>query len=427
MSLSVSQVTSQGLTLQTLPDLFTQMAQGLMTTYGPNIDLNPESPDANLINIFCQGQINMLQFGQQVYNSYDPDQAQGIALDLRCAINNVKRRAGTYTQQAITITTNLPTSVVGTLVGLDTSTNPFTVSDNNGVQYELLVGTTFDGTGTFTLAFQASNSGPVQSALNTIQFIVGSVNGVASVTNGEAPTFLGTAQETDAQLRLRRQQSVALPSKSWYQGLYAAITQVASNIDAIVYENQGAVTDSNGVPGHSIWVIIDDNQLLPGPPTPPNQGPVSNEYAKIIYIHKGAGCGQKVNTTNGFALPVETPDGSLYTIYFDIPILTQLYVSVTATTLPGGPAVDAGAMRQDIYDHFSSGADEYTIATPADFSAIVAYLKDNYPGISFGGPGVSLTSGSGYANLLLSAANSKFVLGTNPSPGVAANILINGT
>ena len=428
MSLTTTSLGPNGLTIQTLGDIVQELIQTLLQIYGPNIDQNPESPDMQMLWQYAQGLQQTLEFCQQIYNSRDPDQAVGVPLDLICSVNGVRRRPGTNTTLEIVITPNLAPYVTGTLNGSETP-NPFTVQDVNGVQYQLAVATTiFTGTTPFGLLFQAVDTGPVTSPLNTIVEIVTFVDGVVAVNNPYANISIGVSQESDSQLRLRRAQSVAQPGKSWYQSLYANLVGVVGNEGAVVYENVTATTDSNGIPEHSIWTIIYDANLLPGMAGTPQQDNAANTYANIIFAAKGMGCGQKAHTTNGFAVTLTGPDGSPQIIQFDIPVLTQLYISINATSLPNGPAVAAGAIRQDIYNFFSLGGDgAYNVGQAADSSAILAYVKGLYPGINFSAEGVSLTSGSGYTNILIPTAQQVWNLGTNSAPGVCPNILINGT
>lgn len=79
-----------------------------------------------------------------------------------------------------------------------------------------------------------------------------------------AAAALGQAVETDAQLRARQKQSVALPSRSVFEGILASVAAIdgVSAISGI--DNDTSKTDSNGIPPHSIAIIADggDTQAI---------------------------------------------------------------------------------------------------------------------------------------------------------------------
>lgn len=277
-------IDSNGLQIATLSEILSTLTAGTtgypgFQTIFPGANLQPNSPDSNLLNLFAQVIVDVEEFLQQVYDSFDPDLAIGPTLDMRCAINGVTRRAGTYTLQNVAVTA---TGAV-TINGLDTApSNPFTVADNQGNQYQLIAAYTFSGAGTQSLAFQAVNIGAVQSSLNTITNILTVTAGITTVNNPADPTTVGTAEETDAQLKMRRTNSVANGSYSYLDGLASAILSVDGVSDVKILENDTGSTDLNGVPAHSIWIIV----------ALTTRAGIGDEIAAQIYARKAPGCGQ---------------------------------------------------------------------------------------------------------------------------------------
>jgi hypothetical protein len=159
--------------------------------------------------------------------------------------------------------------------------------------------------------------GPIQSAPNTITNQITVVVGRSSVNNPTAYTSLGIAEETDQALRLRRQKSVQQPSQGYFNALYAALSNVVGVTTALLYENDGGTTDSNGVPGHSIWAIV--------------AGGSSSDVAKAIYYKRNAGCGMR----GSVAFPITQADGSIFTVLFDRVVSQNVYVQFTATSIDG--------------------------------------------------------------------------------------------
>ena len=401
--MSANQISSEGLTIQTHDEIVDEILNGAPATlttaaypgmyqiYGADINVAPNSPDGQMINIVAQAKLDMLEFIQQAYTSFDPDQAVGVQLDQRCAINGVKRKAGTYTTTNVSVLVNQ----VITLPGLDTApTNPFTVSDSSGNQYQLVNSYAFASTGTVSLAFRSKVIGPITPSVNTITNIVTITLGVVSVNNPTVPTLIGTAEESDYVLRIRRSGSVALPSKGYLQGLYAGLTQLEGVTSAAVFENTTGTTDSNGVPGHSIWCII--------------AGGTNEEIANMIYTKRNAGCGMK----GSVSVTISQVDNSTFIVKFDRPTAEDLYISLDVAAITG--TVDDAFIRSQLLAQLS-----YSIDQSADTTTIVSIVKAVAPNASVSNEGVSDDDITYVPLLAPTGVNYQFEL-------TASRIIING-
>lgn len=80
--------------------------------------------------------------------------------------------------------------------------------------------------------------------------------GWVSVTNPQAAT-VGVAAETNAELRVRQSQSVALPSLTPFEAVDGAIANISGVTRHKLYENDTDTTDANGLPPHSIAAIVE--------------------------------------------------------------------------------------------------------------------------------------------------------------------------
>lgn len=365
---------------------------GYFIIYGPNINVGPNTPDGQQIAITAQATVDMLELLAQIFASFDPDQAIGTVLDARCAINGVIRRGATYTQQVVQVTVTQAL----TLPGLDTSPlSPFTVSDAAGNQFQLVTTYSFGGAGTQSLIFQASVLGPVETVIGTITQIVTTTLGVASVNNAAGAATLGIAEETDAQLRIRRANSVSLPSQGFIEGLLGALLDTDGVTQAIVYENVGSAPDVNGIPGHSIWCIV--------------EGGTNADVADVIYRKRNAGCGMK----GAVSVDIPQAPGILFPVKFDRPTPEDLWIKFDIAAITG--TVDDDYVRAQILEFIS-----YKIGQSADASEIVAFVKDLIPNGSISGEGVGL-DGITYVSLQApSAVANQFAI-------ESAHIVINGT
>ena len=377
-------VTSTGLVTESLTEIITVLEDGFKSIYGSDINLNSNSPDAQMINLFAQAKVDLLECIAQVYASFDPDQASGSVLDQRLAINGVKRRGSTFTRTSITVTTDR----VLTLLGKDTSTTPFTISDGSGTKF-VLEETTALISGANSLIFSAADAGNVESLANTLTTIETVTLGVLSVNNPASVITQGIDEETDSQAKVRRRQSVSLPAIGALDATKAAVFQVDNVLDVAAFENDGDTIDSNGVPGHSMWIIVD--------------GGTNADVAQAIYSKRNAGCGMK----GAVQTPITRPNDVPFVVRFDRPVYENLYMALTITSIDPLHAIDDEWLKNQIFEQIS-----YGIYDPADFTAITTVVKTLDPLAVVTAGGVSLTAGSYVGFVYPSSIQNRFIIST---------------
>lgn len=306
---------ADGIQTQSREDLIAWFQAKYIEIYGPDIDVSSSSPDGQQIAIFVQTIVDLEDLLVQIYNSFNPNTAIGTQLDQRVAINNIQRQSGTYTETPILVTV----SQALTLYGLDQDSQPvYTVADNEGNNWLLKETQTPAGPGSDTYTFRAENQGRVLTVPNTITVPVTIVLGVTSVNNPSTYSVLGQNEETDAALRIRQQQSTQIRSQGFYNAITAALANVTGVTSVNVYENYTDTVDANGVPGHSIWVVLTGT----GDP---------EEIANAIYAGRTAGCGMVGSVT----FNVLQQDGTYFTIYWDNATSEALPIKFTATSIDG--------------------------------------------------------------------------------------------
>lgn len=312
-----------GLTVETLTEIIADITTGLQDIYGANINVDPNSPDGQMINIFSQACADFRELALQVNAGFDPDQAVGSILDSRVAINNIERNGGTYTIVPITVVTGATVN----LVGLDSQfNNPqgtgYTIQDDAGNQYILIDSITLTA-GTNIIDFRAQTIGAVTPTVNTITTPVTIVIGVTSVNNPSNPLSVGEEEETDTQLRIRRQQSVANNNSSYLNGLLGTILALTGVVSAQLYENPTSGTVSTMVP-YSMWLIVD--------------GGANTDIANAIYSKKSYGCAMNGATT----VDVTTASGATFAAQFDRPTPETLYIKFNIQPTVSSPSLNVG-------------------------------------------------------------------------------------
>ncbi len=387
-------IDANGLTVSTLDEIVAQLKLEFQSIYGNDINLDSDTPDGQIINIFAQAVVDNLDLLTQIYNGFDPDYAIGKTLDMRAAINGVIRLAGTKTLTNITLIVDRPLNLVGyDAFLLDPTAKVYTVSDNAGNQFQLVESQTIAIPGSYTYQFQASEPGATLTIPNTITNPVTVVLGVVSINNPTVYSSLGINEETDAQVRLRRQRSVSLSSQGYLEGLLALLLNINGVTGAFIYENVGDTVDGDGIPGHSIWVIV--------------QGGTSAEIADAIYSKRNAGCGMKGSVTH----PIVQADGTTFIVRWDIVVPQNIFIEFDATSINGVDAIDSTNIKNQLALLFSLGVFE-----TADINEMATVVQSIDPNCLVTNAGLSLSGGGPFTPTLTpTAKNNQFAV-------IAANI-----
>lgn len=371
--MTTNYVSTTGLTLQTLSEIVTELETGFKTIYGVDINLDANSPDGQMINLFAQAKMDILDLINSVYLSFSPSEAVGAVLDQRCAINGIIRNGATYTTVYIAMILNR----VVNLIGLDNGVvTPFTVTDPAGNPFYLVTGATgvsggtTGATGTNYFLFRAANAGAVEVAANTLTTIGTPTLGVTAVNNPLGAVSAGADEETDVALRYRRSLSVANPSSGYLDGLIGALLAIPNVKYATVHENVTNVTDAFNIPAHSIFPIVDyvvGGTGATGATAATGVTGAQTAIANAIYTHRNAGCGmtgsitESITQVNGYDIDMKYS----YARY------TPLYIALTVTSRDQNRhGIDTQFLKNTIL----AGV-EYGINEIADYSEISSLCK----------------------------------------------------
>lgn len=317
-----------GLQTQTRAELVQFYTEKYQEIYGSDINLDSDSPDGQMMNINVQVVLDLLDLLTQIFSSMDPDNAIGVVLDQRVAINNIQRLGGSYTITPITLVNSLSVN----LYGVDQELEPvYTIADSSGTTWVLITTVLGLAPGTHTLNFRAALPGRQLTTPNTINVPVSVILGVTSVNNPSSPLSLGQDEETDGQLKVRRTKAVSLPAVGLASALEAALENLDGVTSAKVYENATGETDVNGVPGHSIWVIVS------GSPDP-------DEVANTIYVKRSTGSGMKGDTTR----TITQADGSSFVVKWDTVLSQNLFITMTLSSIDGINVPNVEAIKEGI-------------------------------------------------------------------------------
>ena len=191
--------------------------------------------------------------------------------------------------------------------------------------------------GETTVTLFAEDFGAVEANPTTVVNPVTVVIGVLSVTNALS-AVVGIDEETDQELRVRRNGSLETPQSSSTGRMFTALANLPNVTDVAVYENDTDATDADGIPAHSLWVVVEGGAVA--------------DIVESMTKNKTGGKGMVGAVTGTFNESVLRPDGSTFTIVhtmtFDRPVDVPVLVRLDATFVDVNLPIDDESIRQEI-------------------------------------------------------------------------------
>ncbi|HFC9564795.1 TPA: baseplate J/gp47 family protein [Salmonella enterica] len=316
-------VTAEGISApdyQTILDTLTSYFQQI---YGSDAYLEPDSKDGQMVALVALAIHDANNTAISVYNCFSPVTGYGAALTSNVKINGIARKGATNSTVDL-----LLTGTAGTAI-----TNG-TVKDTNNVIWRLPASVVIGVDGTVTATAICSKSGAVAAPAGAITTINTPTRGWTSVTN-PAAAAVGAPAETDAELRIRQGQSVAIPSITPFEGVDGAIANIAGVTRHKLYENDTGKTDGNGLPPHSISAIVDGGDVT--------------EIARIIRGNKGQG----VRTWGKTSVTVPDKYGNPHIISFSRPTDVPVYGKITLKVFAGYTSQIGVQIQQAVADYIN--------------------------------------------------------------------------
>lgn len=298
-------VTAQGISAPDYQTILTTLTGYFQQIYGTDAYLDPDSKDGQMIALYALGIHDANNTAIAVYNGQSPATGIGNGLSSNVKIN------GIYRDPANNSTVDL--LITGT-IGLEIING--SARDANSIIWTLPASVVIGTDGTVLVTATCATAGAVAALAGTITVINTPTRGWVSVTNPSAAT-VGTAAETDAALRIRQAQSVALASVTPFDALDGAIANISGVTRHKLYENDTGAVDANGLPPHSITAVID--------------GGDATEIATTIQLKKGQGV-----TPNGTTqITVADKYGNPHVTGFNRPVPVPVYIAISLQAFTG--------------------------------------------------------------------------------------------
>jgi len=340
-------IDATGITIASLQEIYDFLVAEFKTIYGSDLIIDSNSAAGQRINILAQTIRTFNEALLSIYNGHDPDLAIGKQLENIASLNGIIRQGGTFTQQQITITVDRDL----TLQGLDNNANDvngtgFTVADNLGQKY-ILLDTVNLTPGIHVKTFRAKDMGVITSQVNTITVPITIILGVVGINNTSGAVSIGKSEETDAEFRLRRQLSIANAASGDVDSIQSAILNVTGVTEAAVFNNNTSSTNTKGIPGHSVWVIV--------------EGGANTDIANAINAKLNPACGMK----GSIAVNIKKQSGDVEQILFDRSQSKNLYTRFNIKKISAEYTFDESSIKTYI-----STNTKFTIGQSAETSII---------------------------------------------------------
>ena len=316
--------------------------EALYLAIDPQWNLDPSTPDGLKMAHDAEVFSTLDESAQAAYNSKDPNKAEDADLNAIGAITGSFRSLGTFSKAVVTLG-----GVNGTIIPVGSLVESVDPDDENEkIQWKTdetvtILASNIDVDVTATIL------GVKNAAPGEIKNIVTTVGGWQSVSN-TLSAIAGIGKQTNSQFRLERALTVGRTGNNQVDSILGEIGAVSSARLFRVYQNKTKITDSNGLPGNSIAIIV--------------EGGSDQDVAKAIYSKESTGVQQfQIGTPVEVNVQSEKHPWQFSDIKFGRPMDSNVVVQVIVKndgTLPGTASDD---IKNAILEYSQGGL------TPAEF------------------------------------------------------------
>jgi hypothetical protein len=300
-------LTAAGLEIATLGDVREEINEKWREFFGASMDVSDRSPDGHVIGIMAEVFATLWELLEAVKSARDPNAASGALLRALAALTGTIETPASFSTVTLTLTgtptVEVPVDSLSSTASTDqqfrhteagtivvatarATSTVYVLGDrrsNSGNIYLVVVAGTSgvgagpvgddpdpdvsetdgtvswrflgEGTGFVDVEARATEVGPIVALAGDIVGIdspVGGWTGVVNILDAE----LGRAAMTDAELRVLRVLELGRPGTSPKGAIRAAALDVNGVTSATVFSNTSDVTDVDGVPPHSVELLV---------------------------------------------------------------------------------------------------------------------------------------------------------------------------
>lgn len=309
----MSGLTSTGFETKTLTEIIDEINASLRNLLGQDLSLDEATVLGIFVGVIADRIVEVWELADEVYGSQYPDSAVTAGLDGVSAITGTVREVATKSTATATLNIDAAVTVpTGSVVSVDG--NPL-------ARFVTLADAVGPGPGAQDVAveMEAEETGPSAAPSGTLTVIETPVAGWNTSTNA-ADAELGTVIETDAALRLRREDELQAGGAGPLDAIRGGLLQVDDVTEAKVFQNVTLVTDGDGVPGKAFESVV--------------LGGTDQDIIDKIWEKGPAG----IETHGGESGTIIDSQGDSHTIEFSRPTEIDIWIIVDVTTDDDYPA-----------------------------------------------------------------------------------------
>lgn len=304
--------TDTGTIIPDTSSIRSEVEEEFRSAFGQDLNTDPSTPQGTLITRITEERDFIARQNADLANQINPDIAGGIFLDAIWALSRGSRKP------------RQPVRINGVeLTGDPATTIPAGSSayTESGEEFLLVADVLLNGAGTGTGVFESTSEENFSVAPGQLNTIGTPVTGWDAITNPNQSTP-AVPEESDAQARRRRMQTMALQTISTREAIISRIMNIESVRSMNFLENTASSTQTiSGVSmsAHSIWACV--------------EGGTNEEIADALYRTKTVGA--QYNNSGGTITTVNVTDpwsGQITAVRFSRP--TEINVLVRVTVSP---------------------------------------------------------------------------------------------
>lgn len=393
------ELTAAGLTTQTEAEIFAELLASVRATFGTNLTQAASKVLGNLCAVIAERESLCHEAILASHQALDPDAAEDAAQDSLCALTGTVREAASKSTVTLTMTgTNGTALSTGRQVSVDDTEEAFvtlalatiasltawagatayvvgnrrsnasrsyictTAGTSAGAGGPTTTATAItdgtvvwrylgEGTAAVDVAAEAQVTGAVQAISGSITTIETPVAGWSSVINLLDATP-GTARESNASLRIRRELELFTQADAVLGAIYAAVLRVDGVTSATVFQNT-SISTQDSIPGKAIEAVV--------------LGGTNQDIIDALFASVAAG----IETYGNTAGVATDPNGDSQSVEFSRPVEVPTYITATITK-------DAKVFPADGNDLVEAAivaaGDLYAVGKDLTASAVVAMI-----------------------------------------------------
>ena len=296
-------IDANGFKAESFTEILTRLSNGLKNIYGQDINLDQDSPDGQQLGIQANIISDFQDLALYIYNSMDPDLADGANFDKLLKLLARTRLPSSRSTVDIEMVLNKTVSIPAS----------YTIKDLNNQNWIIGTAQTLDA-GTHLVSFYSEDWGNITAEPNTINEQITILTEVVSINNPES-AISGRDEESIVQVRERRNKILEINASSTIGSIIGKILDLNGVVDAVPYENMTKIYDPvRDIQPNSYWIVVKGGDIA--------------EISEIIAKDKTGGTGLKGKVETVYIEKLVRKDGSVREFYHDVKFDRPTEVSI---------------------------------------------------------------------------------------------------